>query len=646
MVDFPKVAATFLVTDLHGFTALSDRHPEAMPAVMARLDSIVRGAIEAHGGRVFKTMGDGFLVVFADASAALAAAVDAQYVWQAESWGDLPLPSHRWREATGGPALRGDLGVPADLKEGGSPLRMTIALHTGTALVHGDDYLGEALNRAILLSGLAHGGQILLSGATAELVQDALPYAEMSLRYLGEERLRGLRRPERIFQVVVPGLPHEFLPLRTPNNRTEQLARSVEDLEALGELGRAISATLDLEQVLTTIIAHAVDLAGADGGNVYEYDERTERFLLRASYRAQGELLDVLHELAPGLGEMVMSRAATERRPIQLDNLISSMQGPNPQAEGERSIRFPALLVVPLLRDGHIVGATVVRRKAPGRFPDETVRLLETLAAQSVIAIENARRFQEIEDRSRALETASRRKSEILANMSHEMRTPLNAIIGFSDVLLERMFGELNDKQEEYLSDILGSGRHLLALINDILDLAKVEAGRMELELTSFSLVHALESGLSMVRERAGRHGITLGLEVDPALDVIEADERKVKQVVFNLLSNAVKFTPDGGLVDVTARLVDGAAQVAVQDTGIGIAPEDQADIFEEFRQARHGPLTSETGTGLGLALTKKLVELHGGRIWVESEPGAGSTFTFTLPLRREEGRGKREEKG
>ena len=237
------------------------------------------------------------------------------------------------------------------------------------------------------------------------------------------------------------------------------------------------------------------------------------------------------------------------------------------------------------------------------------------------------------------LETVSRHKSEFVANMSHELRTPLNAIIGFSEVLVEKMFGELNDRQEEYLNDILSSGKHLLSLINDILDLSKVEAGQMELESGQFSVREALENGLTMLKERASRHGISLGLEIDPDLHLIEADERKVKQVVFNLLSNAVKFTPDGGRIEVTAHQLDSEIRIAVRDTGIGIAPEDQERIFEEFRQVGQGSAKAE-GTGLGLALTRKLVELHGGRIWVESELGVGSTFTFALPLRRAEASG------
>ena len=232
------------------------------------------------------------------------------------------------------------------------------------------------------------------------------------------------------------------------------------------------------------------------------------------------------------------------------------------------------------------------------------------------------------------LETTSRHKSEFLANMSHELRTPLNAIIGFSEVLLERMFGELNPKQDEYLQDIMTSGRHLLSLINDILDLSKIEAGRMELELTKFDLPAAMENALTLVRGRAEAHAIALTQDVDQRLGEFVADERKLKQVLVNLLSNAVKFTPEGGRVDVRAAPADGGVEISVSDTGIGIAPEDQEAIFEEFRQAGSDYTRKREGTGLGLALARKFVELHGGRLWVKSEMGNGSTFTFTLPER------------
>ena len=230
------------------------------------------------------------------------------------------------------------------------------------------------------------------------------------------------------------------------------------------------------------------------------------------------------------------------------------------------------------------------------------------------------------------LETASTHKSEFLANMSHELRTPLNAIIGFSQVLRQRLFGEINEKQEEYLDDILSSGNHLLSLINDVLDLSKVEAGQVELEIADFSLREALERGVVMVRERATRNGVHLALELAPDVDLVRGDERRLRQVVFNLLSNAVKFTPEGGSVLVATERVDGDVQVSVTDTGPGIAPEDRERIFEEFQQTDVG-VGQREGTGLGLALSKRLVELHGGRIWVESNTGHGSRFVFTMPL-------------
>jgi signal transduction histidine kinase len=261
---------------------------------------------------------------------------------------------------------------------------------------------------------------------------------------------------------------------------------------------------------------------------------------------------------------------------------------------------------------------------------------LRTFATQSALAIQNARLFSEIEDKSRQLEVASQHKSEFLANMSHELRTPLNAIIGFSEVLTDRMFGELNEKQEEYLKDIYASGTHLLSLINDILDLSKIEAGRMELELTDFDLPTAIDNALTLVRERAGRRSIALHTNIDSRLGQIQADERKIRQVVLNLLSNAIKFTPEGGRIEVAAVSKDGSVEISVSDTGIGIATEDQEKVFEEFRQVGTAAKKIE-GTGLGLTLCRKFVELHGGRIWVKSQLGMGSTFTFMIPVRHGE---------
>jgi signal transduction histidine kinase len=282
------------------------------------------------------------------------------------------------------------------------------------------------------------------------------------------------------------------------------------------------------------------------------------------------------------------------------------------------------------------MGGLTIYRRTPGSFPPEVVNLLQTFATQSVLAIQNARLFREIEDKSRQVEAANRHKSEFLANMSHELRTPLTAIIGFSEVLADKIFGELNDKQDEYMGDIVSSGRHLLSLINDILDLSKVEAGRMELDVTRFDLPMAIDNALILIRERATRHGIKLEHDIDEHLGDVVGDERKFKQILLNLLSNAVKFTPEGGSIAVSAALTSDAVEVTVSDTGIGIAPEDQQTIFEEFRQVGTDAAKKREGTGLGLSLTKKFVELHGGSIRVESALGRGSTFTFTLPLNHE----------
>src|SRR6185312_6839020 len=290
----------------------------------------------------------------------------------------------------------------------------------------------------------------------------------------------------------------------------------------------------------------------------------------------------------------------------------------------------------PLLREDRIIGGLVVRRKSTGEFRPEVVELLKTFATQSVLAIQNARLFREIEDKSKQIEAANRHKSEFLANMSHELRTPLNAIIGFSEVLGERLFGELNEKQAEYTDDILSSGRHLLSLINDILDLSKIEAGRMELEITTFDLPMAIENALLLIRERASRHGIKLDRAIDERIGDFAGDERKVKQILVNLLSNAVKFTPESGKIRVDASMGDSAVIISVTDSGIGIANEDQEVIFEEFRQASGNYAQKREGTGLGLTLTRRFVEMHGGKIWVESEIGKGSKFTFTLPTNHE----------
>jgi signal transduction histidine kinase len=414
--------------------------------------------------------------------------------------------------------------------------------------------------------------------------------------------------------------------------RTTELTQSVGELKALGEIGQAVSSTLDLATVLSTIVSRATQLTGMDGGAIYEYDETREEFHLHTTDHFPAELVDALRIAPIRKGEGAIGQLAVTGEPVEIRDIMD--EGIYQSRVREILIRtgYRSLLAVPLLREDRLLGGLSVNRKRAGAFEPETVDLLKTFATQSALAIQNARLFREIGDQSRQLEIASRHKSEFLANMSHELRTPLNAIIGFSEVLAERMFGEINDKQAEYLADILESGRHLLSLINDILDLSKIEAGRMELDVSDFDLPGAIDNTMTLIRERAHRRGVALGRGIDEGVGRVRGDERKVKQVLLNLLSNALKFTPEGGRVDVRADVRDGMIEVAVTDTGVGIAPEDLDAVFEEFRQVGLAAKKVE-GTGLGLAISRKFIELHGGRIRATSQVGAGSTFAFTLPL-------------
>ncbi len=374
-------------------------------------------------------------------------------------------------------------------------------------------------------------------------------------------------------------------------------------------MGRAVVSTLDIETVLTTIVSRAVELSGLDGGIVSEYDEATDEFVQRAASQTQPGLASTLRGMRYQTGEGAIGRTAITRQPVQVPDItVPGAYDSRVRASLIQS-GVRAVLAVPMIHQEQLIGCLGVTRNRPGDFPPETIDLLRTFATQSALAIQNARLFREIEDKSRQLEVASQHKSEFLANMSHELRTPLNAIIGFSEVLTDRMFGELNEKQEEYLKDIYASGTHLLSLINDILDLSKIEAGRMELELTDFHLPTALDNALTLVRERAARRSITLNISIDERLGEVRADERKIRQVVLNLLSNAIKFTPEGGRIEIAAaEPKDGSVEVSVSDTGIGIAPEDQEAVFEEFRQVGTAQKKAE-GTGLGLTLCRKFIE-------------------------------------
>ena len=407
---------------------------------------------------------------------------------------------------------------------------------------------------------------------------------------------------------------------------------------ALGEILRVIAASpSDITPVLDAIAASAARFCVSENVSV---------ILLQEDGRIQVEAhVGALDTRVPPWDldrTTVSGRAIVDAQTIQVPDLqAAGDEYPLGQAQA-LVLNERTTLAAPLIRDGRGIGALLLRRGEVRPFSDKQVELVKVFADQAVIAIENVRLISEtktalgqLEVANEDLAAASRHKSEFLANMSHELRTPLNAIIGFSDVLEQRLFGELNERQSEYTRDIAGSGRHLLDLVNEILDLSKVEAGRMELEPTEFALAETIHGALAFVRERAASHQIALTPDVPADLGTIVADERKVRQVLLNLLSNAVKFTPDGGRIGVHARRRDGEVEVSVRDTGIGIAPEDQAKVFDEFQQVGKASDRSREGTGLGLTLAKRFIELHGGRIWVKSEIGTGTTFTFAVPLSR-----------
>jgi signal transduction histidine kinase len=296
---------------------------------------------------------------------------------------------------------------------------------------------------------------------------------------------------------------------------------------------------------------------------------------------------------------------------------------------------YRAILIVPLLRPDQVVGALVVRRKAPGKFAQSTIDLLETFADQSVVAIQNARLFSEIEEKGKQLAVASQHKSQFLANMSHELRTPLNAILGYTELILDGIYGEAPEKAQAVLKRVESNGRHLLGLINDVLDLSKIEAGQLTLTLTDYSMKDVLYNVFSAVEPLANDKKLGFKVEAQPDMPKGHGDERRLTQVVLNLVGNAIKFSDQGAVV-IKATSTNGSFTVAVQDNGPGISPADQGKIFEEFQQADNSATKKKGGTGLGLSISRRIVELHGGKLWVESELGKGSVFQFTLPIQVE----------
>ena len=415
--------------------------------------------------------------------------------------------------------------------------------------------------------------------------------------------------------------------------RTRELARSVEELEALGEVSQTVNSTLDLETVLTSIVRHAVQLSKADAGTIYEFDETEQVFIPRINYGLSDEFIQAMRDSKQRVGDKtVLGQSAEKRLPEQIPELVNV---PNYPISYMKQTDFRALLAVPLLRKDRHVGGLVVRRKVAGKFTDSVVDLLQTFAAQSVIAIHNARLFHEIEDKGREIEIANKHKSEFLANMSHELRTPLNAILGYTELIIDNIYGDVPEKIQEVLERVEKNGQHLLNLINDVLDLSKIEAGRLTLSLNEYSMQDIIQTVFTSVEALAAEKNLNLKVKIPGILETGKGDEQRIAQVILNLLGNAIKFTEQGE-VDVEATVSNESFLVSVTDTGPGLSETDQKKIFEEFRQADGSSTRVKGGTGLGLSISKKIVEMHGGRIWVDSSLGKGSTFSFTLPIRVE----------
>ena len=415
--------------------------------------------------------------------------------------------------------------------------------------------------------------------------------------------------------------------------RTQELARSVEELKALGEVSQAVSSTLDLQKVLATIVAHAAELSGTESGAIYEFDEASEEFQLRATHRMSEELIQAIQEAGVKLGETALGRAGVNREAVQIPDILE--EPTYPTSEIMKQEGFRALLAVPLLREDRLIGGLVVRRRAPGQFQKETVDLLQTFATQSALAIQNARLFREIEAKGRELEIASKHKSDFLANMSHELRTPLNAILGYTELILDKIYGEVPENIQEVLERVEKNGRHLLGLINDVLDLSKIEAGQLVLSLDDYSMKDVVHTVFTSVESLAAEKNLELKVSVSPEVAQGKGDQQRISQVFLNLVGNAIKFT-EAGEVRIEATASNDNFVVSVSDTGPGLSEADQQMIFEEFHQVDGSSTRKKGGTGLGLSIAKRIVEMHGGRIWVESTEGKGSTFWFTLPVRVE----------
>jgi signal transduction histidine kinase len=417
-------------------------------------------------------------------------------------------------------------------------------------------------------------------------------------------------------------------------SRTRELAQSVSELRALGEVSQTVNSTLDLQNVLTIIVSKAVQLSGADAGSLYVLDAATQELVLRATDGMDQATIAEFQEHKLTLANPYIADAIARDEPIQIADI--HQEPITPIHEVIMRAGYLAILAAPLMRPGEMVGLLAVRRREAGQFSKATVELIKTFAAQSVLAIQNARLFSEIDEKSRQLEAESKHKSQFVANMSHELRTPLNAILGYTELILDRIYGEAPEKMREVIERVQTNGRHLLGLINDVLDLAKIEAGQLSLSLADYSLKGVVDGVVVALEPLAREKHLAFKADVAARLPVGHGDERRIAQVLMNLVGNAIKFT-DAGEVAINASAANGSFTVAVRDSGPGISSADQLRIFDEFQQGDSSTTRKKGGTGLGLSIAKRIIEMHRGRIWVESALGKGSTFFFTLPIKVEQ---------
>jgi signal transduction histidine kinase len=413
--------------------------------------------------------------------------------------------------------------------------------------------------------------------------------------------------------------------------RTRELAQSVEELQALGEVSQAVNSTLDLETVLSTIVAKAVQLSGTEGGAIYVFDELEQLFRLRATYGFGEDLVAAVQDQHIGASDAIR-QVTQDRQPQEIADIRDEPS--SPLREIAMRAGYRARLTVPLVGADKVVGALVIRRKQPGTFPKGTIHLLQTFAAQSVLAIQNARLFREIEDKSRQLQMASENKSQFVSSMSHELRTPLNAIIGLTEMMVKNAARFGTEKAQEPLQRVNRAGTHLLGLINQVLDLSKIEAGKLELNPQTVQLAPLINEVIGTAGQLAEQNKNRLVVDAQENLGALTVDPMRLRQILLNLLSNACKFTKAGEVKLVARKVSNGSniVEFAVADTGIGMTAEQQAKLFEEFSQADATTAQRFGGTGLGLAITRKLARMMGGDVTVESEPGKGSVFTVRLP--------------